>query len=139
MSKYFSLALLPFLFACQTNQEVGSIDSRKGDMEDVVGKLPDFIHVVNLETDHSQDFAQGLAIIGNDLDKTITVHYRFRWFDEQGREVNSNVTRWNVARVMGHEQKEFHSTALRPGQLYFKIDLNIPDESYSNPQYRSKK
>jgi len=135
------LLILPFLFACQRNQNVGSVDSRDAQESASSGAWPDFIKLISTGVDDSKDFAQGHAVIANELDKTITVHYRFLWYDSNNREISTPGGRWQVVRVMGHEQKQLQSTSLQPGKVHFKLDINVPENYHpkKQPQGRSSK
>jgi len=58
---------------------------------------------------------------------TVSIQYRFDWFDAQGMEINANTGAWKPLIIYGRESRTIQGVAPDPRAHEFKLKIREPE------------
>lgn len=81
------------------------------------------LHITDLKADFTGSLLRAhVSLLSKDND-TLHFQYRFSWFDENGREIDSDTDAWTPLIIYGNESRALQAIAPAPDAKEFKINI----------------
>jgi uncharacterized protein YcfL len=87
------------------------------------GQAEDRVKIINVVAAKSGDLAKASVELKNDSGFPIQFEYRFKWYDQDGMEINPEGGSWIPLSMMAQETKSVQALAPNPTGATFKLFL----------------
>jgi len=86
------------------------------------------IQIVDLQSVLAGNIMKAQAVLKSKDRETLSLQYRFDWYDANGMEINSGAGSWKPLLITGRESKTIQSVAPDPRAKEFKLKIREAEE-----------
>lgn len=86
------------------------------------------VQILDMQSALAGDIMRAQATLKSKDSDTLSLQYRFEWYDSKGMEINSGSGAWKPLIIYGKESKTVQGVAPDPRAKEFKLKIREPEE-----------
>ncbi len=120
----FAFVVLMALNGCSSHPPKGiKVDGVSQQVIFTDPELAQNLKILKLQTSHEQQSTRAKVYVHNTFSKTLTLNYRFYWYDDKGLEVSDRLSPWQQQSIDSNDVAVISETSPKLQGTQFRVQI----------------